>query len=200
MTKKHRVPKWVPCFVETVHAPSNSQIINEISQTEHAPSLQAKLYVVPCGQKFIKIESNRSNSTFCPICCYLSDFSRSDFLISFGASVPLSNRSAQPPINCRNVARRVSTHQIEYHANKKGGVATSLILLCISLTAEIYFCACFTITSCAPPSTIDVAETSVILPSSFSCFRFVTPQLHIVDFILPSVRSRFDLSEPAYGT
>ena len=31
------------------------------------------------------------------------------FLISFGASTPLSNRSTQPPINCRNVARRVST-------------------------------------------------------------------------------------------
>ena len=79
VTRKHRVPKWVPCFVETVHAPSNSQIINKISQTEHAPSLQAKLYVMSCGQKSIKKESNRSNSTFCLICCYLSDFSRSDF-------------------------------------------------------------------------------------------------------------------------
>gem|GEM_PF-1401034 len=46
---------------------------------------------------------------FCLICCYLFDFSRSDFLISFGASAPLSNRSTQPPINCRNVARRVPT-------------------------------------------------------------------------------------------
>ena len=110
---------FYPLIVETVHAPSNSQIINKISQTEHAPSLQAKLYVMSCGQKSIKIESNRSNRTFCQICCYLSDFSRSDFLISFGASAPLSNRSTQPPINCRNVARRVSTHQIEYHAIKK---------------------------------------------------------------------------------
>ena len=199
MTRKHRMPEWVPCFVETVHAPSNSQIINKISQTEHAPSLQAKLYVMSCGQKSVKIESNRSSRTFCLISRYLSDFSRSDFLISFGASAPLSNRSTQPPINRRNVARRVSTHQIEYQANKKGGVATSLIYIS-KMSAENYFCACFTITSCAPPSTIDVADTSVILPSSFSCFRFVTPQLHIVDFILPSVRSRFDLSEPAYGT
>ena len=64
---------------------------------------------VSCGQKSIKKESNRSNRMFCPICCYLSDFSRSDFLISFGASAPLSNRSTQPPINRRNVARCVST-------------------------------------------------------------------------------------------
>ena len=73
--------------------------------------LQCRKNINPmsCGQKSIKIESNRSNRTFCQICCYLSDFSRSDFLISFGASTPLSNRSTQPPINCRNVARRVST-------------------------------------------------------------------------------------------
>lgn len=140
---------------------------------------------VSCGQESIKKESNRSNRTFCPICCYLSDFSRSDFypliIEMWRAAFP------HPP-------------GIEYHANKKGGVATSFHIIMCSLTAEIYFCACFTITSCAPPSTIDVAETSVILPSSFSCLRFVTPQLHIVDFILPSVRSRLDLSEPAYGT
>ena len=90
--------------------------------------------------------------------------------------------------------------KLNINANKKGGVATSFILLCVPYLWKIYFCACFTITSCAPPSTIDVADTSVILPSSFSCLRFVTPQLHIVDFILPSVRSRLDLSEPAYGT
>ena len=45
---------FYPLIVETVHAPSNSQIINKISQTEHAPSLQAKLYVMSCGQKSIK--------------------------------------------------------------------------------------------------------------------------------------------------
>ncbi|MBP5742958.1 MAG: hypothetical protein J6W49_05935, partial [Paludibacteraceae bacterium] len=72
--------EMVLCFVETVRAPSNSQLINKISQTEHAPSLQAKLYVMSCGQKSIKIKSNRSNRIFCPICCYLPDFSRSDFL------------------------------------------------------------------------------------------------------------------------
>ncbi len=126
------VTEMVLCFVETVRAPSNSQIINKIFQTEHAPSLQAKLYVMSCGQKSVKKESNRSKRTFCLICCYLSDFSRSDFLISFGASALLSNRSTQPPINCRNVARRVPPG-IEYHANKKGGVTTSLILYYVFL-------------------------------------------------------------------
>ena len=92
----------------------------------------------PADRNPSKTESNHSNRMFCLICCYLPDFSRSDFLISFGASAPLSNRSTQPPINRRNVARHVSTHQIEYHANKKGGVTTSLnIYVCLKCLRKI---------------------------------------------------------------
>ena len=40
----------------------------------------------PADRNPSKTESNHSNRMFCLICCYLPDFSRSDFLISFGAS------------------------------------------------------------------------------------------------------------------
>ena len=90
----------------------------------------------PADRNPSKTESNHSNRMFCLICCYLPDFSRSDFLISFGASAPLSNRSTQPPINRRNVACLVSTHQIEY---QKRRCCHLLHIIMCSLSAENLF-------------------------------------------------------------
>ena len=94
------------------------------------------LILCPADRNPSKTESNRSNRMFCLICCYLPDFSRSDFLISFGASAPLSNRSTQPPINRRNVACLVSTHQIEY---QKRRCCHLLHIIMCSLFAENLF-------------------------------------------------------------
>ena len=45
-------------------------------------------------------------------------------------------------------------------------------------------CVVLSVTSWYPPSTIDVAETSVIFASRWRSGIVVTPQLHIVDFTL----------------
>lgn len=58
----------------------------------------------------------------------------------------------------------------------------------------------FKTTSCAPPSTILVEETSVIF--AFSCNSGIVkaPQLHIVDLILLKVKPTLSFKLPAYGT
>ena len=55
-------------------------------------------------------------------------------------------------------------------------------------------------TSCAPPSTILVEETSVSFALSRNSGRLSAPQLHMVERILERVVSTFSLSGPAYGT
>lgn len=56
------------------------------------------------------------------------------------------------------------------------------------------------ITSCAPPSTIEVDDTSVIFALLWNCGMVIEPQLHIVEMILPKVTSRLSFIFPAYGT
>ncbi len=61
----------------------------------------------------------------------------------------------------------------------------------------ISICLFLVMTSCAPPSTILVAETNVI--TAFFCNSGIVsaPQLHIVDFILATVVFTLSLSLPA---
>ena len=109
----------INCFLDYLPGrPANVKIRLAVFAwaNDYSPLQCRKILIrCPADRNPSKTESNRStNRTFCLICCYLPDFSRSDFLISFGASAPLSNRSTQPPINHRNVVRCVPTHQIEY--------------------------------------------------------------------------------------
>jgi|WetSurMetagenome_2_1015567.scaffolds.fasta_scaffold56778_3 hypothetical protein len=59
------------------------------------------------------------------------------------------------------------------------------------------FLVSLTITSCAPPSMMLVDDTRVILASFFRSAIDVTPQLHMVDLILPRLISRLSLNLPA---
>ena len=53
-----------------------------------------------------------------------------------------------------------------------------------SLKNQVVECELLRITSWLPPSTILTEDTSVSFASRFKSARFVTPQLHMVDFIL----------------
>mgnify|MGYP000913410190 CR=1 FL=1 len=55
----------------------------------------------------------------------------------------------------------------------------------------------FRITSCEPPSTMLVEETSVSFAFLRRSARFSTPQLHIVERTLPRVTARLSLRLPA---
>ncbi|MDQ9825833.1 hypothetical protein RFZ44_21250, partial [Acinetobacter sp. 163] len=54
--------------------------------------------------------------------------------------------------------------------------------------------------SCAPPSTIEVADTNVIFAFFCSSGIVSSPQLHIVDLTFCSDCLTLSLSLPAYGT
>ena len=83
----------------------------------------------------------------------------------------------------------VSSRRTPFYMPLKNGVVLDYRLLW-SLTS----------TSCAPPSTMEVAETRVSFAFFWSSGMFKAPQLHIVERILLSVVIRLSCKEPAYGT
>ena len=97
-------------------------------------------------------------------------------------------------------AKRVAKGQISANArlsNKKKSAKRYICSLCgFTLYLKIIDYS-FRITSCAPPSTILVEETSVIF--AFSCRSLISkePQLLIVAFILPTVIAKLSFILPA---
>ena len=77
---------------------------------------------------------------------------------------------------------------------KAGNSALQSSLLFIYFTVWLLS---FWMTSCAPPSTMLVAETSVIFAFSCSSLIVSAPQLHIVDLTLLSDRATLSLRLPA---
>ena len=83
---------------------------------------------------------------------------------------------------------------------KKKGVDFSTPKLSLYSITYYKFLLSFSKTSCAPPSTILVAETRVNL--AFFCNSGIlrAPQLHIVDLTLAKEAFTLSFNEPAYGT